>query len=330
MKNKFSIVVLVIFTVLVTACGKDEKKDGKVVLKFGNLTPEHAILAAEKFKEVAEKEDPTLEIVLYHKNILGSDRVLVESTRLGDIDIAASATAPLADVYPDFYTFDIPYLFLSEKHADSIVDGPIGKEMLSGMSTLGLKGLGYWENGFRNLTGNKLMRVPADVKGMKLRTMENEIHIAAWKAIGANPTPMASSERFTALQQGTIDGQENPFPEIESARLQEVQKFMTVTEHVWAPWVLVMNSKKFDSLTKSQQNAILKASEESIVVSREVARRMDKEVRRRFIEQGVTITELTPAEKQLWQDKIIEADIFSLVKEKMVNPNYLDEIMSAK
>lgn len=330
MKKYSSIVVLAILTTL-TACGDGTKvSDDKVTLKFGNLTPEHAILAGEKFKEIAEAEDPSLEVVLYHKNILGSDRVLVESTQLGDIDIAASATAPLADAYPDFYAFDIPYLFSDEKHADSVVDGSIGQEMLDGLGALDLKGLGYWENGFRNLTGNKLMRVPADVKGMKLRTMENEIHILAWKAIGANPTPMASSERFTALQQGTIDGQENPFPEIESAKLQEVQKHMTVTEHVWAPWVLVMNLDKFNSLNPSQQKAILKASRESALVSREVARRMDKEVRERFKTQGVTITELTPQEKQLWQDKVIAADIFSLVKEKMDHPDYLDQIISIK
>ena len=330
MKKNF-LVTLLMFAVSITACGDKKEDSGKVTLKFSNLTPEHAILAGEKFKEVAEAADPSLEVILYHKNVLGDDRVVVESTRLGDIDIAASSSSPLANTYPDFYLFDTPYLFLNEKEVDAALDGPVGAQLLSDIEGLNLKGLGFWENGFRNLTGNeKEVFVPEDVKGMKIRTMENEVHLAAWKAIGANPTPMAFSELFTALQQGTIDGQENPFTGIEAAKLQEVQKYMTVTEHVWTPWVLMMNLDKFNSLNESQKNAIMKASRASVVHSREMSRKLDKEIRKRFVEQGIVISELTPAQKQKWQDKIVEANIFDLVKKRMTNPEYLDRIISEK
>lgn len=331
MKDKLSILWVLVFVLLTAACSGGKTQDGKVVLKFSNVTPENGVLSGEKFKEVAEAADPSLEIVLYHKNVLGDDRVVVESTRLGDIDIVASSSSPLASSYPDFYLFDAPYLFLGLEQANSTLDGSIGQKILDDLSSINLKGLAFWENGFRNLTGSKkVIQVPDDLKGMKLRTMDNEVHLAAWKALGANPTPMAFSELFTALQQGTIDGQENPFIGVASAKLQEVQKYMTVTEHVYTPWVLMMNLKKFDSLTESQQAAILKAARESTIYGREVSKKMDQELREEFIKQGVKITELTPSQKKLWQDKVLQANIFDLVKEKMKTPQYLDEIINAK
>ncbi len=329
--KKISVVILMLLALMVTACGsKDGSKDGKVTLKFSGLTPEHGILAAERFKEIAEAEDPSLEIVLYQKNILGDDRVVIESTRLGDIDIAASSTSPLASSFPNFYLYDTPYLFLNEEQVDAVIDGPVTEKILDELESNNLKGLGMWENGFRNLTGSaKAVRTPDDVRGMKLRTMENEVHIAAWKAIGANPTPMAFSELFTALQQGTIDGQENPFTGIESAKLQEVQKYMTVTEHVWTPWILVMNLEKFNSLNESQQNAILKAARASVLESREKSRKLDREIRDRFAADGIVITELTSEEKQAWQEKVMGGNIFELVKDRMANPEYLDEVANS-
>lgn len=329
--KKFYVLALSVFCVLTLgSCGENKAaKSGKVTLKFSNVSLDPGIMAGDKFKEIAEAADPSLEIVLYPKNVLGDDRVVVESTRIGDIDIVASSTSPLASTYPDFFLFDAPYLFLGPEDADTVLGGPVGQKILDDLSSIGLKGLVWWENGFRNLTASKkAMKLPADVRGMKLRTMDNEVHLAAWKALGANPTPMAFSELFTALQQGTIDGQENPFTGIAAAKLQEVQKYMTTTEHVYTPFVVMMNLKKFDSLTDKQKAAIMKASQETFVYEREVSRKMEKSLKEEFKNKGIAITDLTQDEKKQWQDMVMKSDVYKLVKAKMQHPEYLDEIVN--
>src|SRR5699024_1390026 len=152
-------------------------------------------------------------------------------------------------------------------------------KILDGMENIGLKGLTFWENGFRSFTNNdKPVRTPEDVKGMKIRTMENEIHLEAWRAFGANPTPMAFTEVFTALQQGTIDGQENPLGIIDANKFQEVQDYVSLTEHVYTPYIVTMNLEKYNSLSDDQKAAIDKAAEESTKFQREQSQKYEQEI----------------------------------------------------
>ncbi len=299
-----------------------------VTLKLSNVTSQSAIDAGVVFKKVAEEASKgSLTINLFDKNQLGDDRVVIEGTVFGDIDIAVSSTSPMATMFPDFYVFDAPYLFLTTEAAYAGLDGEAGKKILADMSGKGLKGLALWENGFRNFTNNKVaVKVPADVKGMKIRTMENEVHLAAWKAFGANPTPMAFTELFTALQQGTVDGEENPLGIIDSNKFQEVQKYLSMTQHVYTPYIICMNLDKYNSLSDLQKAAIEKATVESTKFQRARSQELEKGIKGNFSRTGV-VTELTPAEKEAWQKIVVDAKIFDLVKKKMKNPAYLDAML---
>ncbi len=302
--------------------------EGKVTLKLSNVTSQSAIDAGKVFKKVAEEASGgSIQVNLFDNNQLGDDRVVIEGTIFGDIDIAVSSTSPMATMFPDFYLFDAPYLFLSTEGAYKGLDSATGRKILSDMEGKGLRGLAFWENGFRNFTNNKVaVKVPSDAAGMKIRTMENEIHLAAWKALGANPTPMAFTELFTAMQQGTVDGEENPLGIIDGNKFQEVQKYLSMTQHVYTPYILCMNADKYNSLSDNQKKAIDKAAADSTVYQRNRSQELEKEIKVKFAATGV-VTDLTDAEKKVWQDVILNARIFDLVKGKMANPSYLDDML---
>lgn len=302
--------------------------DKKVTLKFANVTSLSAKEAGVKVKELVEKETGG-SLILNHfpDNQLGDDRVAIEQAIFGDLDIAASSTSPIATIFNDLYIFDAPFLFLTSEEAYAALDGELGRKIFAEMEKKGLKGLAFWENGFRNFTNNKVaVKLPGDVKGMKIRTMENEVHLAAWKAFGANPTPMAFQEVFTAMQQGTIDGQENPLGIIDANKFYEVQKFFSITQHVYTPYMYCMNLDKFNSLSKAQQEALVKAFKEVTSWQRQRSQELEKEIIVRVAEKGTVVT-LTPEEKKAWQDLVQQANVFDLVKKKMAHPEFLDVVL---
>lgn len=299
-----------------------------VTLKMASVTSLSAKDASVMFKDIVEKtSNGSIKVEVFPDNQLGDDRVVVESTVFGDIDIALSSTSPLATMFPDLYVFDAPYLFLSTEQAYKALDGKGGEMILDGLAGKGLKGLALWENGFRNFTNSKKeVRLPADAAAMKIRTMQNDVHIAAWKAFGANPTPMAFTELFTAMQQGTVDGEENPLGIIDGNKFQEVQKYLTLSQHVYTPYIMVMNLDKFNSLTDEQKAVITKASAESTIYQRKRSQELEAEILTRVAAQGMTVSELKPDEKAAWQKVVVDAKIFDIVKSKMEHPELLDEL----
>lgn len=284
---------------------------------------------ADKFKELVEEaSNGTITITIYADSVLGDDRVATETTQFGDIDIAVCSTSQSAGVYPNLLAFDAPFLFLSTDEVDTIMDGEGAKAILDGMEDVGLKGLAFWENGFRNLTNDKReVRVPSDLEGLKIRTMENEIVLATWSAFGANPTPMAFAEVYPGLQQGTIDGQENPLSVIYANGLQEVQKYISITQHQYTPFVVFMNLDKFNSLTAEQQQIILDAATETTPYQREISRQYDQDILESIKEEGNVVSELTMEEKSLWQQAVQEANIFDMIKETMSDPELFDALL---
>ena len=171
------------------------------------------------------------------------------------------------------------------------------------------------ENGFRNLTNSKrLVRTPDDISGLKIRVMENPLHLAAWKALGANPTPMAFTELFTAMQQGTVDGQENPLELINVNRFYEVQKYITMSGHVYTPYVVIMNKKFFDKLSPEYQKLIQEAMDEAIALQRQKAQELDLSSRKAMEELGIQFADLTPEEHAQFREKLIP--VRDMVKEK--------------
>lgn len=253
MKN-FFLVATAIFFCLFSAIASNAFA-GKKVIKLSHVVNEKDgfHIAALKFKELIEaNSDYTIEI---HPNAeLGDERTLLEGMQFGTIDMGVITNGPVSNFSPEIAVLELPFLFSSNEEAYRIMDGPIGQELLNNLSKVGLKGLAYAERGFRNLTNSKReVLTPADLQGLKIRVMENPVYIDTFKSLGANAVPMAWTEALTAMQQGTIDGQENPVNVIYSFKLAETQKFMTFTRHTYAPALFVMSQNLFASLDADTQ-----------------------------------------------------------------------------
>ena len=189
------------------------------------------------------------------------ERASVEAVQLGTLDITNTSTGPVSNFVPEVGIVDIPFLFRDYDHARRVLDGPIGQDILAKFPSKGLIALAWTENGFRHLTNSRRAVVrPEDVKGLKVRTMQNPVHIQAFQSIGVQPTPMAFSELFTSLQQGVVDGQENPIPVILSSKFSQVQKHLSLTGHVYSPSLLLMSPKLWNSLSEADKTNFREAA----------------------------------------------------------------------
>lgn len=312
-----------------TTVGRKFKQEEKVNLIFSNVTSASAKEAGIKFAELVEEySDGTVTVDLFQDNQLGDDKTSVEGVQIGDIDIAVSSTSSLSTMYKDYYLFDTPYLFLDSSEVYDIgFAGNAGTKIMEGVNSVGLKGMAMWENGFRNYTNNDIaVKSPQDTKGQKIRTMENDIHLKAWSAIGANPTPMAFSELFTALQQGTVDGEENPIGIIQSNRFYEVQKYISLTQHVYTPYCVVMNPGKYDSLTEKQKEAVNEALKEATEFQLQASQRAEETALAEMEAYGCEIITLSTNEKEAFQQIVESNNIFEFAKGKMAHPEYFDEM----
>lgn len=232
-----------------------------------------------KFKEIVEnKSNGKITVDNYHSAELGDDREMMESLQQGYLEMTVPSSAPIVPFVTDFSVFDMPFLFPDYETVDYILDGPIGQELLNKLSDVGLKGLVYWENGYRNLTNNiRPVNGPEDVKDIKIRTMENAIHLTTWREMGARPTPMVFSELYSAMQQKVVDAQENPFSTIYLQKYYEVQKYLTDTRHVYTPFVLMMSQEYWDQLPNNYKKIIMEAAMETRSYNRQLSRKMDAE-----------------------------------------------------
>lgn len=200
---------------------------------------------------------------------LGGERDVIEGLQIGTVDLTISSTGPIGNFVPDVYALDFPFLFKGYDEAHAVLDGPIGQKLLEEFKDHDLVGLAWGENGFRNITNNiHPIKAPEDLKGLKLRTMENQVHIAAFEAAGASPTPMSWTEVLTSLAQGTIDGQENPIPVLVVNNMWEIQKYATLTQHVYSPAVIAMSKVRWDGLTEEQQGWFMEAAKAAAEATR--------------------------------------------------------------
>jgi TRAP-type transport system periplasmic protein len=239
----------------------------------------HYGVAIDTFaREVEKRTGGRYRIQTFYSGALGAERESVEGVQLGTLDLTLTSTGPLPNFVPEVAILDIPFLFRDYAHARAVLDGPIGQELLAKFPPKGMIGLAWAENGFRHMTNSKRpVSQPEDLKGLKMRTMENPIHIEAYRQFGILPTPMAFTEVFTALQQGTVDGQENPLSVITSAKLDQVQKYLSLTGHVYSPAIFLMNKPQWDKLSDSDKQAFVDAAKEGVKVNRA---RVDEDERR--------------------------------------------------
>jgi tripartite ATP-independent transporter DctP family solute receptor len=226
-------------------------------------------IAAEKFKELIEqRSNGEIKVQIFHSASLGNETEILQQVQLNTIQMAIVTGGPFDTFDPIARVVNYPFLFKDNAQADEILDGPLGAEILKSLESSGFKGLCFSENGFRNLTNNRRsVKSPDDIKGLKVRVMASAIHKAIWQTLGANPTPMPWPI-YTELEQGVIDGQENPLWVMEVYKFYEIQKYMTLSRHVYSYHIDVASLKWWKTLDKKTQDMIQKSMYEAAVYQR--------------------------------------------------------------
>ncbi|MBZ5487695.1 DctP family TRAP transporter solute-binding subunit [Halomonas aquamarina] len=227
-------------------------------------------LAAERFQEILdEQSDGAVSVEIFPNASLGDERTLLEGMQIGTVDMGVITNGPVANFVDEFSVFELPFLFPTAEAAYDVLDGEIGQEILGKLEGVNLKGLAFAERGFRNITNSRNpINEPADLDGLRLRVIENEVYVDTFRTLGANAVPMAWTEALTALQQGTIDGQENPINAIYAFNLAETQDYLTMTRHIYAPALFVMSLPKWNALPEEVQTLVQDAAVEASAYAR--------------------------------------------------------------
>lgn len=230
---------------------------------------------------------------------LGNEREMVESAQIGALDVAFVSSGTVGNFVPDIRVLDIPFLFRDSAHAHHTLDGKIGQDLLAKFPSKGLIAMAWGENGFRHITTNhKAINRPADLANVKLRTMENRVHIESFKALGALPTPMAWPEVYTALQQGTIDGQENPLSILVTSKLWQVQTHLALTAHIYSPTLLIASPATWNKLDKNDKEVFQRAAKAAAAAQRARVSDEAKTAVALLEKEGMTVTQPESAEFQ--------------------------------
>jgi tripartite ATP-independent transporter DctP family solute receptor len=241
---------------------------------------------------VRERTGGRVAVQIHHSRQLGDERQVVEGLQLGTVHLTVTSTGPLGGFVPEMNVLDLPFLFRDAGHAYKVLDGEIGRGLLDKFAAVGIKGLAFWENGFRHVTTGKTpVERPADLKGLKIRVMENRVHQAAFRQLGADATPMAWGEVFTSLQQGLLDAQENPIPIVSTFKLYEVQKYLSLTGHVYSPAPVLMSKKTWDRMAPDLQKILLDTAMEVAKVQRQLNRGQEDKQLGELRAKGMTVIE---------------------------------------
>lgn len=284
-------------------------RTAQVTIKIGHVEAEdrstHQALE-QYFKQVVEeKSGGTIRVEIYPNSALGGDSELTESVAMGTLQAALPSTSVLVSYSPEFGVMDMPWLFDKAENAFAAMDGDMGAYFNEKLETVGIHCLGYSYNGLRSMTNNvRPITKPEDLKGLKMRVMENQVFIDFFNTLGASATPMSFNELFTGLQQNTVDGQENPPSLIYASRLQEVQKYLSVTEHVNNFLGFIMNKNFYDGLTAEQQQIITEAAAEFVSRQRQMELQDTQLYIDKLKEDGMQVNVLTQEEKAVFKDAL--------------------------
>ncbi|MDD2545251.1 MAG: TRAP transporter substrate-binding protein [Burkholderiaceae bacterium] len=244
----------------------------QTLLKLGHVLAKgsHYDIGAQVFCDSLDKNTQgRYKCQVYPAGSLGGEREEVEAVQIGTQDFVITSTGPVGNFVPEIKIVDVPFLFRDYDHARKVLDGKIGQDMLAKFPSHGLVALAWSENGFRHMTNNKRPIVMAnDASGLKMRTMENKVHMDGYRAFGIQPTPMAFPEVFGALQQGVVDGQENPIPVILSSKFSQVQKYLSLTGHVYSPGLIITSPRIWNKLSDADKKAFQAAATLSVEATR--------------------------------------------------------------
>ena len=277
-------------------------------LKFGLNGPEGhpAVAGMKKFKETVEaKSGGKIKVQLFLNGALGSDQATLSSVKGGTVEMAVMNSGILSSEVKALEVFDFPFLFANEKEADAIADGPIGQKMHAALADKGIVGLSYWELGFRNITTKKTpINKVDDIAGLKLRVIPSPINLDWVKAMGANPTPLPFPEVYGALEQGAIDGQENPVAVIAANKFWEVQKFIALTNHQYNPQSVIFSKKVWDTMSAAEKKIIDDAADDAVKMQRSANRAALAANLELLKKNGMTVTSLPAAEVAKLREKM--------------------------
>jgi TRAP-type transport system periplasmic protein len=244
---------------------------------------------------VAERSGGRLQIEVFPNRQLGEEREMVEGLQLGTVDITVVSTGPLGGFVPQINVIDLPFLFRDADHAFAVFDGPIGDELLAAFDDVGIEAVAFWENGWRHLTAKRLVEEPDDLSGIKIRTMENVVHMDAFSALGAGPIPMVWGEVYTSLQQGVIDAQENPITVIYTNALWEVQDYVILTGHVYGAHLVLVSQRTLDRLPEDLQEILLDAIREVSDYQRAKSVELEAEMTEMLRTEGMEVVAIDTA-----------------------------------
>lgn len=283
-----------------------EIRDQTIKFASANNKGHPQVTGMEKFAElVNEKSGGKIEVKLFPGGTLGGDVQTVSALQGGVIEMTVLNAGILANNLKQFGAVDLPFLFDSGEEADKVMDGPFGESLSKLLPDTGLVGLGYWELGFRNLTNNRhAVTKLEDIKGLKIRTIQSPIPIELFNTLGANAVPLPYTELYTALETGTVDGQENPAANILNAKFYEVQKYMTLTRHQYNPQIVLVSKKFWDGLNDEEKDVLQAAATEARDYQRKVSREADATALEEIRKTGMEVSEFSPEETQKLRDAV--------------------------
>lgn len=328
MKKQFltTLSFLLIFTILLMCCCNSgfALPEDKIYIRYGSVgqpTSNYTYGIEYFIEKVAEYSNGRIIVEHFGQSVLGGERDMAEGVALGTIEMCITASGPLTNFAPGFKIFDLPYLVTNKEVAFEVMDGEIGREILDELKPIGIYALSFWENGFRQLYNSKKeIKHPQDLKGLKIRTMENEIHIQLFNILGAYATPIGGAELFTSLQQGVVDGHENPLNNLVSSGMYEAQKYVSLTSHVYSPAVTMINLNLFNSLSEDDKNAITRADAEARDYERRISEEGDKTLAQEVEKLGLKVTEVNIHE---WQEAA--EPVYNRFKNEL-NMNYVNAL----
>ncbi|PVE21190.1 ABC transporter substrate-binding protein [Microvirga sp. KLBC 81] len=298
--------VLLSSAFLLPGSANAEIKERTIRFAFQNAQEHPQGQGAKKFAELVEqKSGGKIKVRLFPSGQLGGDLQTVSALQGGTIDITVLNAGLLVGQIKEFGLFDLPFLFDSAKQADAVVDGPFGQKLSESLAPKNLVGLGYWDLGFRNLTNSRRpVTKLEDIQGLKVRVVQSPLYIELFNTLGANAVPLPFPELYTALEQKTVDGQENPATVIQTSKFAEVQKFLTFTRHVYNPQILIFSKRVWDRYDPEERKLIEEAAAEAKAYQRQVSRDAEAKAVEQLKAQGMQLTELSPEEVARLRDKV--------------------------
>ena len=329
MRFRFALAGLVAALVATTGAAQAQDFKPRIVrFGFGLVDDSNQGRAVRLFaKEVEQATGGKMKVRAIGNAALGSDTQMQQALIGGAQEMMVGSTATLVGIVPEMAVWDTPFLFNNVKEADTVLDGPVGEKVKAKLEPKGMVGLVYWENGFRNLTNSKRpVNKLEDLGDIKLRVMQNNVFLDSFKALGANAVPLPFSELFTALETRAVDGQENPFNTVVSSKFYEVQKYLTVTNHVYSPWIVTVSKKWWDTLSPAEKKVL----QDAAIKSRDFERKDTREEAAKALAdlktKGMQVNELSAAEANRMRDKLtsVNANIA-----KAVGQQTWDEVNAA-